>query len=135
MRRLGLVLALGLATCASGRDDRDRVPPVTDAATRKECGECHMAFQPALLPAQAWRRIMDGLGAHFGEVATLPPATAQAIRDYLMRNAGRGDPVVTRITEQPWWLHAHRPRRKPRQPAGVDCLSCHRDAERGIYDD
>lgn len=30
----------------------------------QECGSCHMAFAPALLPAPSWQRIMNGLGRH-----------------------------------------------------------------------
>lgn len=81
----------------------ERVRPVTHAPTRKECGECHMAFQPGLLPAASWKRIMDGLNDHFGEKATLAPDVAADIRAYLTRNAAvRGDDRTMRITEQRW---------------------------------
>lgn len=117
----------------------ERVRPVTDTATKKECGECHMAFQPALLPAGSWNKIMDGLADHFGEDASLQADLAARIRAYLTANAGRGDPALLRITEQRWWVREHR------MPANVwqkddvrsksNCEACHRDAAKGLYDD
>ena len=68
-----------------------------------------MAFQPALLPAESWMRIMDGLKYHFGDDASLPADVAASIRGYLTAHAGRtGDPEVIRITEQPWFIKEHR---------------------------
>jgi hypothetical protein len=34
----------------------------------KECGGCHFPYQPGLLSAVSWERIMGGLGDHFGEI-------------------------------------------------------------------
>ena len=39
----------------------ERVAPVTHAPTQKECGECHMAFQPGLLPAAFGRHLPDAV--------------------------------------------------------------------------
>ena len=81
----------------------ERVPPVTHEPTLKECGECHMAFQPALLPTESWRRIMAGLAGHFGEDASLEPELAAEIEAYLVQNAEHGDGTKLRITEQRWF--------------------------------
>ncbi|WP_208852335.1 diheme cytochrome c [Roseomonas genomospecies 6] len=136
-----LLLLSGAAVSAPARaNEFERVPPVTNDATRKECGECHMAFQPGLLPAGSWTRIMDGLDDHFGEKASLPPGPAAEIRAYLTGNAARrGDPSLLRITEQRWWLREHRFRpevwlRKD-VTSKANCEACHRDAARGLYDD
>ena len=74
----------------------------------KECGGCHFAYQPGLLPARSWNKIMDSLNNHFGENADpaeaateaidgTPPPTVnmdanhktdtQILRDYLLVNA------------------------------------------------
>src|SRR5690242_1601006 len=93
------------------------------AAWKKECGACHMAFQPEFLPAQSWTALMAGLGNHFGENATLDAATSQAILAYLqahaadasggrhhhnhaLRGLSSGDTPL-RITETPYWVREH----------------------------
>lgn len=118
----------------------ERVPPLSDATTAKECGECHMAFQPALLSAESWMRIMGGLKDHFGDDASLPADVAARIRRYLTGHAGRvGDARTVRITEQPWFVQEHRfgPSvwERPEIRAKSNCLACHPHAERGRYDD
>jgi hypothetical protein len=133
----GAVLA-GAATAAASGGERG--PAVTHPATAKECGECHMAFQPALLPAGSWNRIIDGLKDHFGEDASLPADLTLAIREYLTSHAGRhGDPGIIRITGQPWFVREHRfpPSvwQRPEVKTKSNCTACHAGAERGLYDD
>ena len=138
--RVAATAALFLATAATTArgDEMERVPPVTHAATQKECGECHMAYQPALLPAASWSRVMEGLADHFGERATLPDAVTAEIRAYLTGNAGRGDGRLLRITEQRWWLDEHDFRadiwRRKEVGSKANCQACHRLAEKGDYD-
>lgn len=133
-----LLLAATAFTTAAMADGMEQVPPVSHAATLKECGECHLAFQPALLPAAGWNRVMDGLSDHFGEKATLPDSVAADIRSYLTRNAGRGDGRLLRVTEQRWWRHEHDfgPEIWRRKAVGskVNCEACHRLAGQGDYD-
>lgn len=122
----------------------DRVPVLTDPLTRKECGICHMAFQPGLLPARSWTAMMDGLADHFGDDASLPPAQKEAIRAVLVAGAGRDrhpDAIAPlRISETGWFVKEHR-RITPAvwQRADIkskaNCTACHRQAEQGIYDD
>lgn len=152
MRRMGLLLPLAamLATAPAWADDR--VPPVGDALTRKECGHCHMAFQPAFLPARSWNRLMDGLAGHFGDDASLAPDKARHIRDWLTANAGdrtgtgrkylrRLDTGATplRITETPSFLREHRfpdsVWKRPEILTRSNCPACHKGAEHGWYDD
>lgn len=140
MRTISIALGvLLLAAPPAGADGPERVPPVTHEPTRKECGECHMAFQPALLPAESWRKIMAGLADHFGEDASLDPALAAEIETYLVRNAGRGDATKLRVTEQPWFQDEHdfpdRVWQRPEVRSRANCEACHRDAARGLYDD
>lgn len=136
---IAAALALGLGGVASA-SEFETVPPVSDAATRKECGECHMAFQPGLLPAASWNRVMDGLADHFGEDASLSPEITAGIRAYLTAHAARrGEPQLLRITEQPWWLRKHRFRdtvwQRKEVGAKSNCAACHEGAEQGIYED
>lgn len=139
MRILPALLLLALSAPPAAASEVERVPPVRHAATQKECGECHMAFQPALLPAPSWSRLMDDLADHFGEDASLKPELAAEIRAYLTRQAGRGDPTRIRITEQRWWLKEHRLRpsvwERPEVRSKANCEACHRAAAQGLYDD
>lgn len=136
---LGGLVCLPLGPTAA--NEFERIPPVAHAPTKRECGECHMAYQPALLPAASWDRIMDGLSDHFGEDASLEAGLAADIRAHLTKNAaGRGDPGVARITEQRWWSREHRkfrPEVWQRKDVGskANCEACHRDAASGIYED
>jgi hypothetical protein len=131
----------------------DMMPPVKDAATIKECGACHMVFQPAFLPARSWEKMMGGLKDHFGENAELNAATAQGITDYLTANANdkgksRGKELSAseaplRITETPWFKHKHgkkdrlSPATLKRRGAksAADCKACHKEADKGYYED
>ena len=147
-----LISVLLLGTTGANADER--YTPVTDAVVKKECGACHMAFQPSMLPAKSWSRIMDGLADHFGEDASLDAATADHIKAYLVDNAadagwwggkfmrGLGDDAAPlRITETPYWLREHNKEvpasawRDPRVKSKANCLACHRAADKGYYDD
>lgn len=141
------VLALAVLIAGAGgslADEMEAVPPVTHQATRDECGECHMAYQPALLPRESWIAIMDGLADHFGEDASLPPALTAEIKTYLVGASAparrpAAQPILA-ITEQRWWLHEHDDIRaarwqSPEVGAKGNCPACHKGAERGLYDD
>ncbi len=152
MRRIAILLALSMPAVPAAAND-GRVPPVTDPVVRKECGACHMAFQPTFLPARSWNRLLDGLADHFGEEAGLPTDTVEIIRAYLTANAGdvtstgiarkylrwvapNGTPQ--RITENPAFLREHRfPEAVWKDPKVVtksNCLACHGDAQTGRYE-
>jgi hypothetical protein len=125
-----------------------------DAAYLKECGSCHTAFSPQLLPAASWRKIMGGLDEHFGDSAKVEAATAEAITRYLVENAadhatgdesrvimhslGPGE-VPARITDVPFiaGLHAAvmdpRWNGQPRPKRLTECDVCHVRAPRGDY--
>jgi hypothetical protein len=129
---------------------------VTDATVSKECGACHMAYPPGLLPARSWAAIMANLADHFGENAELDAETTRGITDYLTSRAAaagnavgrklRGlQPSATplRITELPWWRQKHDKRGRVAPATLVrrgakresDCIACHADANRGYFDD
>ena len=38
---------------------------------QKECGSCHMAYQPQFLPQRSWNKMMKNLDNHFDVDATL----------------------------------------------------------------
>ena len=88
-----LAAALGLAAATAGGWAALGTPAFAallvpaDGAYVKECGTCHTAFSPELLPAESWRRVMQRLDDHFGEPAKVDAATQRAITDYLVAHA------------------------------------------------
>lgn len=150
-----ILLAATLAAAFSAPASADEMRPITDAETLQACGECHMAFPPAMLPARSWNKIMDGLVNHFGDNATLAPDKAERIRKVLVAGAadmegGRagakalrgigGTQVPLRITETPRFLakHSEIPERVWKRPeilSRANCAACHPGAERGIFED
>jgi hypothetical protein len=152
---LALLFVLAfVSVLALADDDDDRAPrgergrehggkslavAQVNAVWQKECGSCHLAFDPGLLPADSWRRMMTGLDKHFGADATLTAPEAKEITSFLVLHAatgpgGAGAPL--RITETAWFKRKHSGREVP---AGVfkraavkspaNCLACHPGAE------
>ena len=127
------------------------LPP--NAAYQKECGACHYALNPGLLPASSWAALTADLHDHFGDDASLDIATTRSLASWLVSNAAEtfdtesanrlrvvapSDPY--RITSTPYWSR----KRADISPAvfarsgvrgKVNCDRCHRDAETGRYDD
>jgi hypothetical protein len=128
--------------------------PTPPEAVTKECGSCHMVFPPEMLPARSWTAVMDGLANHFGENATIDDAQKKAIADWLIANAGdapganshylRGltqSETPLRISETPYWIREHRKEvsetdfAKPNVQSKANCVACHKDAARGVWED
>jgi len=124
---------------------------------KEECGSCHMAYSPGLLPSGSWRRMMAGLADHFGDNAELDEVTTQQISDFLTSNAAdKSDyrrsrqmmaasrsttgQAAMRITENPYFKREHNeiPARVMRQ-SGVaslsHCNACHQRAEQGSFNE
>ena len=149
-RKLGIaaVVAAGVAgsaVLATRLFAEGRYYPVTDPVTAKECSACHMLYPAGLLAASSWKRIVDGLANHFGENASVDAATAKKLADYLTANGGSesygGGASPLRITELGWFQKEHGRRITPASlqrtgaKSAADCLSCHKDGERGNFDD
>ena len=128
-------------------------PLAGNALYAKECGACHDAYHPSLLPAQSWRRVMSNLSDHFGEDASLDPRATLEISDWLASNASEAwdteaanrfrvvDPdEPLRITRAPYWRRKHSdiPDAVFAQKAvrsRANCSACHRDASTERFDD
>jgi cytochrome c5 len=121
---------------------------------QKECGSCHFAYPPGLLPQRSWQKIMDTLHDHFGDNAELSADTHQAVYKFLMANSAEQSPVQhskkfikslnsaevpLRITQLPYFKHEHReiPKRmvsdNPKVNSLSQCDRCHQDAESGAF--
>ena len=118
-----------------------------------ECGDCHAAFHPSLLPAKSWADMMASLDDHFGEDASLDGETTNEIALYLAEYAGEKwdteaanrfralDPKhPMQITATPYWVRKHdeiAPETFKRKGVGVksNCSGCHTDHYSGRFDD
>ncbi|MEJ1374967.1 MAG: diheme cytochrome c [Candidatus Sedimenticola sp. (ex Thyasira tokunagai)] len=130
------------------------VAPVNNPQYREECGACHFAYQPGLLPARSWRRVMAGLEEHFGENAELPVEDVRVLEDYLVKNAAdysnhkrsvkimrtlSSNDAPLRTTDTPYITRKHRglsPRQVVDNPEVVsisNCDACHTQAVRGSF--
>ena len=122
----------------------EHVYTANDPTWKEECGSCHMAYPPRLLPASSWRALMSGLDQHFGTDASVDPQTARHITTFLERNAGRerasqGSPTL-RITKTRWFLHEHdevpgRVWRNPKVKSAANCTACHVRGDKGNFDE
>ena len=129
-----------LATARAG-DARTRGPLLP--AYTQECGSCHLAYPPGLLPAASWQKLMTNLPRHFGTDASLDAPTTQAIGTWLVANAGtfkkvREAPPQDRITRSAWFEREHREvppatwqRASIKSPA--QCAACHTKADIGSF--
>jgi hypothetical protein len=129
------------------------VPPIQDAAVTKECGACHMAYAPEMLPMRSWKAIMGNLGDHFGENAALPEAERSQIEAYLVAHAGDApdssagkrfmhgipaDATPIRITETRFWRRGHSEISasaftSAKVKSASNCAACHVNAAAGEY--
>ena len=122
-----------------------RLPAAANKTYQAECGSCHIAYAPSLLPAPAWRRMMAGLNQHFGTDAGVDARAAAEIGAFLETNAGQGkrrgaDSGTLRISETPWFTRKHREVpapawKNPKVLSPANCTACHADAERGDFDE
>ena len=147
-----LIISMGAAARATADD---RFPAIANETVRFECSDCHIAYQPQMLPQRSWRRLMEGLADHFGEELSLDEETTQEVLRYLLDNSAdrskkkrarkflrglRSGDIPIRITDTPCWKKKHR-----ELPESVwldsriafkgKCEACHIEAERGLYDD
>lgn len=154
---LGVVATLfsGVLLTRAQAGGRHYYPPVMDSVVRDECGSCHLAYAPSMLPARSWKRLMDGLDRHFGTDAGVAPTVAAHIGRYLEEGAAdtggarygrklirgispQGAPL--RITELPKWTHEHDKLaaadwKSKDVGSKANCAACHVGAERGYYDE
>jgi cytochrome b len=126
-----------------------------NALWREECGSCHLAFHPSLLPARSWEAMLAEQATHFGDDLMLDAATADELLAFLTKNSAE-----TRPTEAAWKINRlipaeQTPRRITatsyweRKHAKIDdsvweseaikskanCPVCHLDAEQGTFED
>lgn len=138
------------------RSSRLDVAPVTNDLYKEECGSCHFAYQPGLLPERSWRKMMSQLDNHFGENAELDEETTQALTNYLVANAAdysdykrsrgiirsiKSNDTPLRITEVRYFKRKHHEisdrmvKNNPEVGSFSKCAACHTNADKGSYNE
>ena len=132
------------------------VAPVKYAKYKEECGSCHFAYQPGLLPARSWEKMMGELDNHFDENAELDKDTQNELTLYLIGNSadhadykrsnrimnslGKNDAPL-RITVTPYFIRKHDEipknilQNNPKISSFSQCAACHVNAEKGSYEE
>ncbi len=138
------------------RESRLDVAPVDNALYKEECGSCHFAYQPGLLPARSWDRMMGSLENHFDENAELEVVDRQKLTAYLKKNAAdvsnykrsrrlagslNANEAPLRITDIRYFRRKHNelPSRmvkgNPKVRSFSNCELCHGQADKGSYNE
>lgn len=171
MGRTGFIALAFMLLCSAGAaallhadDDRGRgrhgkrQQRAQDAAPNADyaaaCGECHFAYQPWLLPAASWQKLVEGLDDHFGSAVVVAAAQKQSLLGYLTQNAadqnsdkrgrkmlrGLNGQTPLRITETPCFTRKHSALsaavfQRPSVGGAGNCPACHSMAAQGDYGD
>ncbi|HQR76316.1 MAG TPA: diheme cytochrome c [Burkholderiaceae bacterium] len=132
------LFAAGLAVDAAHAESHRYA--VDNAAYRAECGSCHVAYPPALLGAEVWHTIMQGLNQHFGTDASVSDDKRTEITAYLAAASGGKSRSATtpRITESRWFRKEHAEIaaatwKLPAVKSAANCEACHRQANAGDF--
>ena len=120
----------------------------------KECGSCHFAYQPGLLPSSSWNKIMSNLENHYNNDASISSANLQTLTKYLNDNSAeknmqykRSNRIVSSlasgqipdsISTTPYMIKKHSEIRKnlitqPEVKGLFNCIACHKTADKGNY--
>lgn len=160
-------IMLGMSSASFSSDDKSGffsrilsggkapgVAPVTNPQYLEECGSCHFPYQPGLLPARSWTKIMAGLEDHFEENAELPLEDANNLTDYLIKNAAdnanykrskkimnslHSEQIPLRASETPYFIKKHSELSRkmvqdnPKVGLISKCDACHTQAEKGSF--
>lgn len=161
---IALILNCGVATAEENLFKamvtplrQKEIVPVDNKQYKEECGSCHFAYQPGLLPGKSWEKLLnnDALKQHFGESAELDQETLKVIHDYAIANAAdksfhkRSRKIAQstekvdapiRITEVTYIKRKHHeiPEKMIKGNKDVKSLSycdtCHTQAGKGVFD-
>ena len=130
------------------------VAPVDNQLYIKECGSCHFAYQPGLLPASSWNKIMSNLENHYNNDASISSANLQTLTKYLNDNSAEKnmqykrsnkivsslakDQIPESISTTPYMIRKHNEIKKslitqPEVKGLFNCIVCHKTADKGNY--
>jgi len=150
-----LLPLIGYATTAIGADAQTG-PEAPATLYQEECASCHMAYPAELLPARSWQKILGSLDRHFGDNASLDPASLKVLGTYLQNHSAdagasrrarrilRAIPAGStplRISTLPYIRRQHDEipsryiKNNPQVKSLSNCVACHQGAERGVFNE
>lgn len=154
MKKIVIISLLIGGSLFGGSYQKVGVAPVNDEFYKSECASCHFAYQPGLLPAKSWQKLMGGLSNHFGTDASLDAADNTKILKYLVDNSAEKSTQYKRsrkinasiaenetpiaVTKTKYFTRKHRriPQRLITQKevgSLSNCMACHTTADQGVY--
>lgn len=130
-------------------------PLPSNAVWEAECGECHLAFHPTLLPVRSWQLMMKEQNNHFEEELDYDKETYNEILTFLTKNSAESGPsevahemldsipqsqTPLRITETKYWKKKHdeiedKYWKSDQVKSKNNCAACHLDAKTGWFED
>ncbi|NOX44039.1 MAG: hypothetical protein GXP19_09950 [Gammaproteobacteria bacterium] len=159
-----LLLLVGLQFALGDNDGEKRfgntfkrspdVASVNNQAYINECGSCHMAYPPGLLPKRSWKKLMNGLEDHFEDNAELEADVETEISQYLFNNSADNsdyrrsrkimrtlafDETPLRITEIAYIRREHNKiptamiKHNNKVVSLSNCTACHQNADKGSF--
>ena len=122
-----------------------------DANWTKQCGDCHLAYHPSLLPLRSWKALLAQQDKHFGEDLSLEEDAVDALLKFASANSADHHATAAawkidqsipageaplRITETPYWKHRHEDVSAAdfERVKKIECAGCHADAEQGTFE-
>lgn len=126
-----------------------------NAQWREQCGECHFAYHPTLLPRRSWEKIFAEQHEHFGDDLDLDEDTYNELLKFHVDNAAEtlltepahrilsltpDNETPIRVTETHYWVKKHKDipeyywKHKKVRTKG-NCSACHLDSDKGTYED
>lgn len=122
---------------------------------QEECGACHLAFHPSLLPARSWQRLFNEQENHFQEDLMLDEEVVTELMQYAKENSAEKkmteaawkinrsiEPIAApiEITSVGYWKDKHSEIndevwRGESVKSATNCGACHFDAEQGTFMD
>jgi len=149
-------LIVALIPCLSFAGDHKgtkSLASVNNETYTKNCGSCHFAYQPGLLPARSWLKVLEQPGSHVGGNLSLDKKDMAEIKSYLEHNSAEqssskrsrkilgsiGSDTPVRISEIPYIKVKHRKIAQDvfmRKAIGSrsNCVACHKSAAGGVYE-
>ncbi|MCF6280620.1 MAG: cytochrome b/b6 domain-containing protein [Candidatus Polarisedimenticolaceae bacterium] len=148
---------MGYLTAPDDKPYRPFIGPelADNALWREECGSCHLAFHPSLLPARSWQKMLREQATHFEEDLFLEADTINALQIFLTNNAAEWaateaawkinhsiaeNETPLSITETGYWQEKHGELadavwQTDPVKGKSDCAACHLDADLGTFED
>jgi len=151
---LGLFAALLSIAMFSYYQDVQLDPLPDNLIWRENCGECHLAYYPTLLPAASWSALM-AQPQHFGEELDLENEIHHEIEQFLITHAAESGlnesgwkisqttiaaKLPLQVTKTNYWRAQHETIEEsmwqhPQVISAGNCEACHQDAQQGWFGD